>query len=87
VSIKQATVTRTSKPLVFFSFFSQGTWVYALNKSEQQHIKQMIAGKTKQVALHILLSVPGIERASIAWGDETRLPKDSQQIHIVFVVV
>ena len=86
VSIKQATVTRTSKPLVFLSFFSQSTWVYALNKSESQHIKQLIAGKTKQAALHILLSVPGIERASIAWGDETRLPKDSQQIHIVFTV-
>lgn len=85
VSVKQATVTRTSKPLVFFSFFSQGTWVYALNKSEQQHIKQLIAGKTKQAALHILLSVQGIERASLAWSDETRLPKDSQQIHIVLL--
>ena len=39
---------------------------------------------------HILLSVPGIEHASMQWdgfGDDTRLPKQSNSIHITLFVV
>jgi hypothetical protein len=86
VSVKQATVTRTTTPLVFLSFFSQGTWVYTLNTSEQQRIKQLIAGKTKQAALYILLSVPGIERVSMSWDENTKLPRDSRSIKLVLII-
>lgn len=85
VSVKQATVNHTP-PLVFLSFHAQGTWVYALSQAEQGHIKQLIAGKTKQAALHILQSLPGIERVSLqssGFGDDTRIPKNLSAIHLM----
>ena len=90
VSVKQATITSTTKPLVFLSFHAQGLLVYALSQSVQQQIKNLIAGKTTQEALYILLSVPGVERASMQWdgfGDDIRLPKQSSSIHIKLFVV
>ncbi len=67
------------------SFSSTGTWVYALATQEQQYIKKIIAGKTKEKALQLLSSLPGIERASIQWSDDTKLPKNVQYIHLVII--
>jgi VCBS repeat-containing protein len=89
VSVTQATVTNNSKPLVFLSFHAQGTWIYALSQQAQQRIKQLIAGKTKQEAMHILQSLPGTVQASISWdgfSDDTRLPKDTRDIHFHIIV-
>jgi Baseplate J-like protein len=82
VTVKQATVTPQNTPVVF-SFNALGTWVYAVNSAEQQRIKSLIAGKTKQEAEQLLASMPGIEQASIRWGDETKLPKDTESIRVV----
>jgi len=83
-NVTQATAPPHKKPVVL-SFTAQGTWVYAVGKAEQEQIKSSIAGKTKQAALHILQSLPGIEQASLAWSDNTKLPKDSNAIHLVFI--
>ena len=61
VTVTSATVSKQ----VTLSFTSVSTWVYALSSAEQNHIKKIIAGKTKENALHLLLSLPGIESASI----------------------
>ena len=62
-----------------------GTWTYALSNVAQQRIKELVKGKTYQEALHILLSLPGIGKASLAWDESTKLPKDSRYIHLVFI--
>jgi hypothetical protein len=80
VTVNQA--TEHNKKVVL-SFSSQGTWVYAVKSAEQQRIKSLIAGKTKQEAEQLLASMPGIEQASIRWGDETKLPKNSKSIRVV----
>jgi len=85
VSGIQATITHKQHPLVFLSFHSQGIWVYALSQRAQQRIKTLIAGKTKQEAVHLLESQPGIERVSLHWsgfGDDTRIPKNISYIHL-----
>jgi Baseplate J-like protein len=87
VRVTQAMTTHTPPPLVFLSFHAQGTWIYALSGATQQQIKSMIAGKTKQEALQILASLPGVERTSISWGDESRLPKNTGYLHITLVIV
>jgi hypothetical protein len=87
VKIEQATITHTTPPLVFLSYSSQGTWVYALNYSEQQHMKTLIAGKTKQAALHILQSLPGIESVSIRWDEHIKLPKNVNNIHFQIIIL
>ncbi len=84
VTVKQVTFTHTTPTL---AFSSQGTWVYALAHETQQHIQSLIAGKTKQEALQMLFSLPGIEHVSIAWADDTKLPKNSKDIHIVLFVM
>jgi hypothetical protein len=82
VTVKRATVTQHNKPVVL-SFNALGIWVYAVNGAEQQHLKSLITGKTKQEALQLLASLPGIEQASIRWGDDTKLPKNSKYIRVV----
>jgi hypothetical protein len=86
VTVTQATATHTTTPLVFLSFHAQGTWIYGLSYTVQEQIKKLIAGKSKQESLHLLASLPGIEHASIAWGDDTKLPKNVQNIHLNILV-
>jgi Baseplate J-like protein len=83
----QATTTQTPTPLVFLSFKAFGTWLYGLSRGAQQQIKQLIAGKTKQQALHLLAALPGVAHAAISWGDGTNLPKDSKNIHLMLFIV
>jgi VCBS repeat-containing protein len=90
ISVKQASVTSSTKPLVFVSFKASGTWIYGLSQQSQQQIKHLIAGKTTQQAMNMLASLSGIEQISIrcsGFGDATRLPKQSSNIHIAFIVV
>ncbi len=83
VTVNQAQVSHAIPTLVFSC---QGTWVYALSQEAQQQMKQRIAGKPKQEALTLLLSWPGIQSASIAWNENTKLPNDMNAIHLVILV-
>ncbi len=83
VSIIQATVTRTIPTLIFSC---QGTWVYAISLQAQQSIKLLIAGKPKDEAIKVLLSLPGIERASIEGDDNSRLPRNITSIHLQIII-
>jgi hypothetical protein len=85
VSVKAATTQTTADNTVVLSFTAQGTWVYALNAQEQQHIKLLIAGKTKQEAFQLLASMPGIEKVSLRWDENTKLPKDNHNIQILVI--
>jgi hypothetical protein len=85
VTVTQAIATHTP-PVVFLSFQAKGTWIYGLSYKAQEHIKALLAGKTKQQALHLLASLPGIERVSIAWSDDTKLPKNIYDIHLHMLV-
>jgi hypothetical protein len=80
--VQIASIQATGKTL---AFSCSGVWVYAVSDTAQQHIKLLIAGKPKQDALHLLLSLPDIERASIAWGDDTKLPRDSRYLHLILM--
>jgi len=73
---------------VTLSFHSVSTWGYALSSVEQTAIKKVIAGRTKEQAMQLLASLPGIETASIkasGFGDDTRLPKHPEYIQIVVI--
>jgi hypothetical protein len=71
---------------VVVSLHAHATFVHTFTAQEQAHIKRLIHGKTKQQAVQLLATVPGIETASIissGFGDETRLPTDPRNIHVV----
>jgi hypothetical protein len=80
VTITQATVSN-NKPFLIFS--SHGTWVYAIANATQEQIKALIAGRTKQDAVHLVQSLPGIAGASIAWDEQTKLPNDPRLLRLV----
>lgn len=86
IKVNQASVSRTNTTTVFLSFQATGTWIYGLSRQSQEQIKKMIAGKPKDQAVKIIASMPGIERASLSWGDDTKLPKDRNNIHVVMLV-
>jgi hypothetical protein len=67
-------------------FSCQGEWVYGVTNAQQQVLKSLIAGKTKQQALHTLAHLPGIVKAAIGDGDDTtRLPSNPALIHLVIL--
>jgi Baseplate J-like protein len=76
----------TGRPTPTLTFSSQGSFVYGLSARSQERMKTLIAGKTKQEALHILSSVPGIKNVSLQWDANTKLPKDPQQIKLLVIV-
>ena len=82
VIVSHAIPTRTIPTLVLSL---SGTWTYALTAGQQQRIKDLVKGKTYREALHILVSLPGIERASLAWDEKTRLPEDPQDIRLLLI--
>jgi len=82
VTVTHAIPTRTIPTLVLSL---SGTWTYALSSRQQQHIKDLVKGKTYQEALHILRSLPGIEKASLAWDEHTKLPEDPKDIHLLLI--
>lgn len=85
----QITVTSaTLSKQVTLSFTSVSTWIYALSSAEQNHIKKIIAGKTKEQAIELLSTLPGIENVSLqssGFGDDTRIPKDISHIHLLVI--
>lgn len=84
VSVKHTTIT----PRVLLSFISSGTWTYALTEQVQQHIKALVAGKSKTIALQILNSLPGVRSATINGVDQnTPLPKDQRNIHLIVMYI
>jgi hypothetical protein len=83
VTVNQATRIDTTPTLVFSS---HSTWVYEVTAKEQERIKTLIAGKTKHDALQLLSSLPGIHSIAITWRDDTRLPKDTQYIHLILPI-
>ncbi len=83
-TVTQAT---TQKQVVVLSFSSSGMWVYALTSQDQEHLKNLIAGKTKQEATALLTTLPGIKSASIAWEGKSKLPTDTRNIHLVIFVM
>jgi len=90
VWVKQATESSPPHPLVFLSFAARGTWVYALSRAAQEQIKQLIAGKPTEQAMHIISTLPGVKHAALhfsGFGDPARLPKNTQDIRLVLFVV
>ena len=89
VSITQAALNHIP-PTVSLSFKVQSAWIYAVSEPEQKHIKSMIAGKSKDEAVSLLASLPGIESVSMqssGVGDDTMMPKNTANIRLSIIYV
>jgi len=80
----QIQVTRATINPTLLSFTATGTWVYEVTSQVQEQIKTQVLGKSKQTALQILTSLPGIKRATIDGIDNTTpIPNNGENIHII----
>jgi len=86
VSVTQAT-TNTTTPGVLLSFTCQGTYVYILTAKAQQSIKTLIAGKPRNTALRLLVTLPGIMNASINGIPDNQQIPDADHIHLLIVLI
>jgi len=60
---------------------TQGVWVYQFSDAAKTHLAQLIAGKSKDAALALLLQQAGVAQASISIANNgTTLPTDPTQI-------
>jgi len=84
VTVTQIT---TARPTPTLTFSTQGRFVYGLSTTSQDQIKRRIAGKTEQDALHLLATLPGIQRVSLQWNETMKLPKETTSIHLYILVL
>jgi Baseplate J-like protein len=63
------------------------TWVYQFSQAQQDQIKLMIRGKSKDEAITLLLHMPGVQTVSISTKNGNVIPTDVQRIHLVFVEI
>ncbi len=85
VTVTQGTLRQQKTATI--TFIAQGTWVYAIDNIKQQHIKTLITGKTRREALQLLSSLPGIEKVSTSWDENTKLPKNPGNIYFVVMYI
>ena len=64
-----------------------GTWMYQFSQAQQQKIKLVIRGKSKQEATALLVHMPDVQTVSIGIKNEISIPTDTQHIHMVFVEI
>jgi len=83
VSVLHARIIDQKRGVARITVNIEGTSIYQFSQQELQRIKQLIASKTPAQAVRILLSLPGIQRATIEGiGENRSLPKDSSRIQV-----
>ncbi len=66
---------------------SVSLWAYPFTQEQQDTIKAMIAGMSKDKATMTLLHLTGVQSVSISLKSGTDLPADAQYIHLLFLQV
>jgi len=86
VTILHATITNKPNQIATIAVSMSGTWGYQITQQAQQEINRLIAGKQKADALHILLSLPGIQGVTMqGLADDQDIPTDISHIHLLVV--
>ena len=62
-------------------------WIYQFSQAQQNHMKIIIRGKSKEEATALLLHVPGVQTVSISIKNGNAIPTDVQRIHLNFVLL
>ncbi len=83
--VTQVMVTDPNKGTLLLQVKAEGIWVFQFSAAQKQALANLIAGKSKQNALALLVKQPGVAKADIvlSGGDGNTLPADPTQITIV----
>ncbi|HEY6542064.1 MAG TPA: baseplate J/gp47 family protein [Ktedonobacteraceae bacterium] len=80
-------ITSQTSPQVTLAFTGTGTVTFLLTALAQQHLKAVLVGEPRLVALRWLMQQPGIQHASISGvSDDQSLPNDPALLHLLLVV-
>jgi hypothetical protein len=85
--VKGSTYTKQSAQL---KVSLTGTWVYSFSPRELTHLKNEIAGMSKEKAEAFLQRKPGVQQVTVSLSRfdlKDQLPTDSSHIHILLIVV
>jgi hypothetical protein len=82
VTTLQATITGWSCGMASVQVQAEATYTYQLSQHEEQYIRHLIAGASRREATSDLLSLPGIQSATVS---AATLPADPDAIQIVIV--
>ena len=64
---------------------SVSLWAYPFTQEQQDSIKAMIAGMSKDKATATLLHMTGVQSVSLTLKNGTTIPTDGHQIHLLFM--
>ncbi len=83
--VTQVMVTDPKKGTLLLQVKAEGIWVFQFSAAQKHALANLIAGKSKQNALALLVKQPGVAKAGIvlSGGDGNTLPADPSQITIV----
>jgi len=84
VIIIHAKIIDQARGIATISVKCEAIYMYQLSPGEKKQLLHLIAGRTKPQAIHTLLSLPGVQGASINSASAT-LPTDPGRITIVVV--
>lgn len=83
ISVLRARIVDQRRQVASLTVHLEGTWMYQFSQQHLQSIKQLVAGKTGRQAVRILLSLPGIQQATIEGvAANGSLPKDTSSIQV-----
>jgi hypothetical protein len=82
VTVLQATITDQARGMATVQVQAEATYAYQLSQQEEQYIRHLIAGTSRQQATSDLLQLPGIQSATVS---AATLPADPDAIQIVIV--
>ncbi|MGH2493245.1 MAG: baseplate J/gp47 family protein [Ktedonobacteraceae bacterium] len=87
LTVTKATAMQTTS-IGVLAFTCVGTFAYTLSAQAQQHLKALLAGQPRRVALRWLLQQRGIHTASITGiPDNQPLPDDLSHLHLLIVLL
>jgi len=87
VQTSSITVRPNQHDNVELQVISSSMWSYRFDAAQQQAIKAMIAGMSKDKAITTLLHLSSVQSVSLTLMHGTTLPTDIQQIHLLFLQV
>ena len=87
----QTSITRaminTRQGTATFQVKVSSIWMYQFSQAQQDQMKLLIRGKSKDEAIALLLHTPGVQTVSISTKNGTTIPTDIQRIHLNFVIL
>jgi hypothetical protein len=86
IALTTSIPTTATPARLSLSFICQGTYVYQLSTQAQQHLKRLVAGKSRRAAWQVLATLPGMEQVRLSGvADTGQVPDDVSHIHLLIL--